>query len=292
MASPKSGTPSGKCMKFVYVDESGDKTQGDVFVMAGLLIDAYRLRKYTAEFDGMLRDFLSRHPGSPQELKTKRFINGDGGWSAVDHEDRKAFLSDIADLGTSCSRIYGVALSFVAFDGALEHPAEMPPFGTSHWVAAAMFVAALIQKKMQREPNNKGLTVLIFDDNKVDMPKVSARLYAADAWFDPLYQVKRSVRGSRKWVARKATDRFDHIINTAFATKSEHSSLVQVADAVAYIYRRHLELQTIPEEWVGEKAYYDGLATKLDAKRERLGQTPGGACVDLYAGATQAHWSL
>lgn len=31
-------------MKFAYVDESGDKGQGDVFVMAGLLIDAYPRR--------------------------------------------------------------------------------------------------------------------------------------------------------------------------------------------------------------------------------------------------------
>ena len=31
-------------MKFVYVDEFGDQGQSDIFVMAGLLIDAYRLR--------------------------------------------------------------------------------------------------------------------------------------------------------------------------------------------------------------------------------------------------------
>jgi Protein of unknown function (DUF3800) len=31
-------------MKFAYVDESGCSDEGDVFVMAGLLIDAYRLR--------------------------------------------------------------------------------------------------------------------------------------------------------------------------------------------------------------------------------------------------------
>ena len=28
-------------MKFAYVDESGDTTQSDVFVMAGCLVDAY-----------------------------------------------------------------------------------------------------------------------------------------------------------------------------------------------------------------------------------------------------------
>jgi hypothetical protein len=59
-------------MKFIYVDESGDSTQSDVFVMTGLLVDAYRLRKYTAEFDKMIVDFLAKHPGSPKELKDQK----------------------------------------------------------------------------------------------------------------------------------------------------------------------------------------------------------------------------
>jgi len=54
---------------------------------------------------------------------------------------------------------------------------------------------------------------------------------------------------------RTAKDRFDQIINTAFAIKSHHSSLVQVADAICYVYRRHLELASQAEAWAGEKAY-------------------------------------
>ena len=46
------------------------------------------------------------------------------------------------------------------------------------------------------------------------------------------------------WQGRAKKDRFDHIINTAFAIKSDHSSMVQVADAISYVYRRHLELIT------------------------------------------------
>ena len=47
-------------MKFVYVDETGDKGQTDVLVMTGLLIDAYLLRKHTASFDRMLTTFLAK----------------------------------------------------------------------------------------------------------------------------------------------------------------------------------------------------------------------------------------
>jgi len=52
-------------MKFTYVDESGGRDHTDVFVMVGLLIDAYRLRKYTSQFDTMIADFLAKHPGAP-----------------------------------------------------------------------------------------------------------------------------------------------------------------------------------------------------------------------------------
>jgi Protein of unknown function (DUF3800) len=53
-------------MKFAYVDESGDKPQSDVFVMAGVLIDAYKLRKHTVKFDKIISDFLQSIRGRPK----------------------------------------------------------------------------------------------------------------------------------------------------------------------------------------------------------------------------------
>ena len=150
-------------MKFSYVDESGDEGQGDVFVMVGALIDAYRLRKYTAKFDKMIVEFLAKHPGAPRELKTKAFINGTGGWSQVDATDRKKFLGEICDLAAECAKIFAIALSLAGFKNAVERDGV---FTKSHWLSAAMFIAALVQKKMQNEPRNKGMKFLICDDNK------------------------------------------------------------------------------------------------------------------------------
>ena len=70
-------------MKFASVDESGGRDQSDVFVMVGLLIDAYRLRKTMANFDQQLKALFARHPDHPAELKTKAFINGSGNWNSV-----------------------------------------------------------------------------------------------------------------------------------------------------------------------------------------------------------------
>jgi hypothetical protein len=278
-------------MKFAYVDETGDQDQGDVFVMAGVLIDAYRLRKYTATFDNMIKGFLAKHPSAPKELKTKAFINGSGGWSKVDPAERKQFLSEVSDLATECAKIFAVAFSFKNFKEAA-NGVHKQTFGQSYWLGAAMFVAALVQQKMQGEKKNKGLTVLICDDNKKEMQNLSDALYEADPWFDPIYQTSIRKNKSMVWKQIPDNERFDHIVNSAFAIKSHHSSLIQAADAVAYIYRRHLELKTEGEAWEGEQEYFAGLIKKFESKRERLGRNPGGPCIEFYKAACHKEWRL
>jgi len=48
-------------MKFVYIDESGERSQGDVFAMCGLMVDAYKLRKKTDDFDRRLGELFAIH---------------------------------------------------------------------------------------------------------------------------------------------------------------------------------------------------------------------------------------
>ena len=162
-------------MKFVYVDETGDKSQSDVFVMTGLLIDAYSLRKYTATFDKMITTFLKKHPNSPRELKAKEFINGSGDWSKLDAGERKEFLDEICDLAVQCATVYAIAFSFHNFEKAID-AGHGRTFGKSYCLGAAMFIAALVQKNMKRIKKNKGLTVFICDDNKWEMSNLSDAL--------------------------------------------------------------------------------------------------------------------
>ncbi len=279
-------------MKFAYIDESGSDGEGDVFTMAGLLVDAYRLRRYTTEFDTKLRNFRLLHPDAPQDFKTKKFINGSGGWRQVDANDRKQFLTDCVDLVVECGKVYAYGMSFTAFSNALSGAEDLPQHQNNYWLACSMLVASLIQKKNQKETNNKGLTVLIFDDNKMHMPKLSDGIYLANPWYDGLYALPRTVRGNTIW-AVKANDRFDHIINTAFAIKSEHSSLVQIADMLSYIYRRHLELYNDNEAYPGEKDFYSSLVTSLEPKRIKLGRTPPQApSVVFYNAAKHPNWNI
>jgi len=48
-------------VKFIYVDESGGRDQGDIFTMCGLMVDAYKLRKKTEDFDARLEAIFALH---------------------------------------------------------------------------------------------------------------------------------------------------------------------------------------------------------------------------------------
>ena len=279
-------------MKFIYVDESGARDQGDVFVMCGLMVDAYKLRKKTADFDAKLEALFAKHPGNRGDLKTSRFINGKGAWNQINAQERKDFLTDICRLAVANGgKIFGIGLSFNAFDESVGAGHDHP-FGDSYWIAASMFTSALVQKKMQGVANSKGLTVLIMDDNKKEMPKLSDGLYDCSDWYDGLYQCRGRRYGKSVWLPRSKKDRFDQIINTAFAIKSDHSSLVQVADAISYVYRRHLELRSQAEAYPGEQAYYQGLVDILEPHREKIGQSPVAPCVAFYRAAQHPDWPL
>ena len=278
-------------MKFAYLDESGDRGEGDTFVMAGILLDAYRLRKTTEDFDRLLQALFLRHPGSPRELKTKAFMRGAGGWNAIPGAERRQFLSDVCALAVDKgNKVTAIALSFSAFDSVVA-AGDVAPCRRSYWVAAGLFLTALIQKKMQGSDGHKGLTALVMDDNKVEMPQLSDLLHRAPEWCDGLYQARQKYRGTMRWAPRSSDDRFDHIINTGFSVKSEHSSLVQVGDAVSWVYRRSLDVDGC-EEWLGEKAFYHGLRDNLEVHRLTLGNCPSCEAKEFYFRAKHHLWSL
>lgn len=279
-------------MKFCYVDESGDRAEGDIFVMSGLLVDVHRLRSKTEEFDALLQDLFEKHPGHPAELKTKAFMRGNGGWNVIPGNERRDFLRQVCALATDKGdKIYGIALSFAAYDQRLANNAA-PPFGTNYWVCAGMFLSCLLQKKMQVVAGKKGITALVVDDNKMEMPRLSDALFASNEWYDGLYQRRERKKDKSVWRARSDDDRFDHIINTGFSVKSQHSSLVQVADAISWVFRRSLELKAANEAFEGEKAFYDELCADLEEERITLGQTPACEARVFFDAVSHADWKL
>ena len=276
-------------MKFAYVDES---KKDDIFVMAGILIDATKLKKYTDEFDALLKDVLERigrrKKCPPDELKTSLFIKGKRKWGVIDGEERQKILQGICDIlkDSAKAKIYAYCLSVSSFG---KHSESTLTSNKRHWHAAAMYIACLIQKKMvMKTDKNKGLTVLIYDHNARDFSRLSDTLYQPSSWYDDICRAKKG----GKWQTITDENRFDQIINTAFSMKSQHSSLIQVADAVAHIYRRHIELEDgSKENWDDEKDYYSDLVLKLDS--EKLKSVPADSeSVNFYETIKHPKWKL
>jgi len=152
-------------MKFLYIDESGGEETGDIFVMCGLMVDAYRLRKKTAECEELLSIILQSHPGDNLEFKTSKYMGDKGHWKNFPIDQRRQSLRKICKLACGLgNQIYGFALSKSKLASAFNQIS--PPIKKhSYWHVSAMFIASLVQKKMQKKDKNKGHTVLVVDDN-------------------------------------------------------------------------------------------------------------------------------
>lgn len=242
-------------MYFLYVDESGDASHTKYFVMTGILVNNFKLRKNSKDLNKIIREFLEKNPKREKEVKTSKIFNNKSSWGSVDFEIRKKFIDDICSLINDCASLYCIMIEFKKFKDDI--------FEKNCWLTAGMLLSANVQKKMQKKKKNKGNTVLVFDSNEKNMSKLCELLHNSEDKYDILYDFKKSDKN----------ERFDQIINTAFSIKSEQSSFVQAADCVAYIYRRQMELSKGGKEKnQGEKDLIGKFFNKLEENRVKFGK--------------------
>ncbi|TFH42189.1 MAG: DUF3800 domain-containing protein [Lysobacterales bacterium] len=143
-------------------------------------------------------------------------------------------------------------------------------------MAGSLHLALQIQKHHQSKGNNKGQTFLFVDENKKSADQLAELLFAPPEWSDAYYD------------RDKKQARLDQVIDSAFAVKSHHAGLVQVADLYALILRRYVELHDYgsAEIWDGEKLEIDEyakiLASRLLPKSARWPTRPKSSCGHWY----------
>ena len=227
-------------MKFLYVDESGNSNEDRFLTFFGVQIDAYKLKASMQIARPLLREVTDAFPENLNELKTSRMVNGRGGWRHVEPEVRKDLFQRLCAFPRE---VKGKAFAYIVDRERYGDAADSrPDWATTPWMTGAVSIAMFAQCQNQRLEKNKGLTVLVFDDNKFELPKLSSFLL-------------ESCDGVDEYCSRgPKAEPFDHIIDTAFAIQSEQSELVQVSDACAYAIRRKAEIQLggEAEEWDGE----------------------------------------
>ena len=280
-------------MRFLHVDETLDRERSDVLVVAGIMTAAEDHLAAEAEIKTILSRVFVLHGGQEVELKTSKFMNGLGGWRHVDAKVRKGIIQDICRCVVASDRsIYGIGISLENLDSEklrrLKHDIEMRGYE-----AAGMFICSLVQKKMQILKGRSEKVTVVFDRGG-NIKRINELIKGRSEWYDGLYQMRQTQSKGGIWLPRDPEDRFDHIADrSVFDADSKESFLIQAADAVSYICRRHLELMGgIAERWSGERRFVEGLIDILEPSREKLGDAPNADCVDFYSSIKHPNWEL
>ena len=229
-------------MKFCYADESGH--HADVVVVAGVVVDAIRMRRTKSEWHDILSRYAERYGRPMPEFKARELHRGKGSWHALDGPARKAIVGEILDwMQSRKHRVTFGAVSRQRLAAQRDKHAVGGLASVTEWSIAAMHLVLSVQKFHKNAKNNKGDTLFVFDHVHEDRELQSLILNPppeTDGFYD---------RASRE-------ERLNQVVDVPYFADSRHAGLIQVADFCAYIIRLYEELTEgrIEEGFKGEEA--------------------------------------
>ena len=229
-------------MKFCYVDESGTGEE-PYAVMAGVFLDAYRMRPTKDEWDGLLEHLADIVGREVKEFHTKDFYAGNSPWRGLGGPVRAAVISAIFEW--YANRRHHIVYSVIDKEAyaKIEKTHPFAPTIGNLWKTLALHLALAVQKHNQTAKKNKGNTLLIFDAHEKDAKSYAELVLDPPEWTDTYYS-----RGSKQ-------RRLDQIIDVPHFVDSAHVGMIQLADCISYFLRRHVEIQegAIPPKYDGEE---------------------------------------
>lgn len=285
-------------MYFCYIDESGhcgtklDENQ-PVEVLVGVVQDATKIHKTNREHSNYLRELLHKHGVDVTELKSAQIFRGRRQWGKVDPETRKQVFRELLKWVNerSCKLIvcpvdsgkfFALKENNNAFAQKLCFPYE----------AGALNVILALQRLKYGSPNNKGKTVVIMDEEG-EHDKRLIRILSDDLSFTDAYT---QIKVPRK-KATKELERLCQIIDIPFFSKSEHSQLIQIADLVAFVVSRYIQLRSFgvapsfSEETQVIEEFYLGIKPSLITPAHINPPNKEDALVSFYRDIRPKGWS-
>jgi hypothetical protein len=224
------------------------------FIAVGIIVDAARLNRTKEAFGDIFEKVGSLFPEEIKELKASKLLLGRDRWRNVDPCIRQTICESLCYwIGHRKHALILTAIDRSRYNETVtQAPQELQ---RGFWVAGMTHLALQLQKLHQSEHNNKGRTILLIDDNKQFADHLAEVLWSPPAWTDTYYE-----RGRKQ-------EQLDQLIDSAFAVKSHHAGMVQVADLFALLFRRYAEIRDYhsAEEWTGEREYIDKLVRALTA---------------------------
>lgn len=249
-------------MYLCYVDESGHNGKKfnpsqPVQVLCGALIDATKIHKTQRELNLILH-FLHKKGIPLSELKASDAYRGRKHWGAVKPAARQKLFELVLDWAhaRSCKYIVCPIDTRKFFDKRAGGCPMSARLGYPY-EAGALNVLMAIQRHQAGKRNNKGKTIVTFDEQHGHDENL-IRILEGDLSFTDAYT--RYVIRPR---VRSPERRFNQIVDVPHFSKSHLSMLIQIADWAAFIVAQYLHLATygFPEKYPGElmvlKAWYE-----------------------------------
>lgn len=228
-------------MKICYLDESGHcgekkDPEQQIETVVGVITDISRLFKTQKEHGNIIEIFKEAGIES-SELKAQEIYKGRKEWSGIKEETRYEIYELLLKWAiTRKSKFVVCPIDSHRFFELKENKHKLAlKFGYPYEAAAFNSILA-VQREYNGTKNNKGRTVMIFDEQKKHDKRLTT-LLESDLGFTDTFT--KYVVPPRK----KPDPRFDQIVDIPHFSKSHMTVIIQIADIAAYVVNRHLQIE-------------------------------------------------
>lgn len=244
-------------MKICYLDETGhcgEKANQDqpYETIVGVITDVAKLFKTQREHNDII-DVLHSAGVVVSELKASELYRGRNEWSGLKPDMRDSLFRELLRWSAERKCKYVVCpIDSLAFFKKKEAGCSICKRLLFPFEAAALNATLAIQRENRNKKNNKGRTVVIFDEQKKHDERF-LKLLDGDLSFTDAYTTYMAPPRA------KAPPRLDQIVDIPHFSKSHKAVLIQIADIVGYVVNRSIGIESgsIPEKYPGEAAKID-----------------------------------
>ena len=251
-------------MYILYADESGHcgrkfNPHQPVELIAGVITDFTKLFK-TQKEQRYLTSIIKEFGVDISELKAQEMYGGRKGWEKISPIRRDEIFNTILEwINERQCKIFLCPIDSQKFFDLKSQKHSIAELLQYPYEAAAVNLILAAQRLKSGTKNNKGKTVIVFDEQQ-DHDKNIVSLFENDLSFTDGYTGYIA-----KPRAKIQPERFDQIVDIPFFSKSHLAILTQLADIVAFIASKDILLNyyQVEEKYEGEKEKFRQWSAKI-----------------------------
>ena len=216
-------------MKFCYIDESGAGSE-PFLVMVGVVVDGHRMHKTKEVWNEFLEILSNVCKRKIDEFHACDCYAGNGPWRGMDGPERAETISAVLSWwGERKHHLTFTVIDKLIYE-EMKKNKEILDGCDSVWRTAAIHTTLSVQKMHQGNSGVKGHTLLLFDNKYEEEKPLSKFISSPPDWVYDYYGGKSK------------NPKLNQIIDVPFFGDSEQILLLQVADLIAFVLRRYVEL--------------------------------------------------